>query len=83
MPYLGRCCETVELEERSRRMKFLVDEMPNFYDECPFSKEVWTDTGWKGICTLDDGWCNLDGNRCNHECYGLKKKGADKINEPA
>ena len=58
-------------------MKFLVDEPPNFYDECPFSKEEWTDKGWRGFCTLTNEKCNLYGDRYSHECYGLKWKGAD------
>ena len=59
-------------------MKFLVDEMPNFYDECPFSKEVWTDEGWRGICTLVNERCNLYEGGYIHECYGLKElKGVD------
>lgn len=53
-------------------MKFLVDETPNFYDECPFVKEVWTDEGWRGFCGLVNERCNLHEDRYNHECYGLK-----------
>lgn len=63
---------------KEQTMKFLVDELPNFYDDCPFSKEVWTDEGWRGICTLVDERCNLHNNQCVTECYGLKElKGAD------
>lgn len=52
-------------------MKFLVDEMPNFYDECPFSKEEWSNDGWVGICTLTNERCNL--HEDTTECYGLKE----------
>jgi len=54
-------------------MKFLVDETPNFYDECPFSKEVWTDERRRGFCTLVNERCNLHEDGYSHECYGLKE----------
>ena len=57
-------------------MKFLVDETPNFYYECPFNKEEWTDEGWRGFCTLVNERCNL--HEYSGECHGLKGlKGAD------
>ena len=58
-------------------MKFFVDEMPNFYDECPFSEEKWSEEeGWRGFCILNNTRCNLYEDRC--VCYGLKvMKGAD------
>lgn len=63
-------------------MKFMVDEMPNFYDDCPFSKEEWSDKGWGyvGICTLTNKRCNLHDDRYTTECYGLKelKNGANR-----
>ena len=54
-------------------MKFLVDEMPTLYDECPFSEEEWSDEGWAGICTLNNEKCNLHDDRYVTECYGLKE----------
>ena len=59
-------------------MKFLVDELPSHYDDCPFSKEEWTDEGWIAICTLMRRACNLYNDQYATECYGLKElKGAD------
>lgn len=60
-------------------MKFFVDEMPNFYDECPFSEEKWSEEeGWRGFCILNYERCNLNEGRYAHGCYGLKvMKGAD------
>lgn len=60
-------------------MKFMVNELPSFYDNCPFSKEEWSNEGWVGICTLNNERCNLHDGRYATECYGLKKlkSGAD------
>ena len=52
-------------------MKFLVDEMPIFYYECPFIKEESSGEGWVGICTLNNKGCNLHDDPT--ECYGLKE----------
>ena len=57
-------------------MKFFVDETPNFYDECPFSKEEWADEGWRGFCTLVNEKCNLHESGCSGECHGLKRMSA-------
>lgn len=59
-------------------MKFLVDELPNFYYECPFCKEEWGDEGWVGICTLNNERCNLHDNCYVTECYGLKELGRNR-----
>ena len=61
-------------------MKFVVDELPNFYDDCPFSKEEWSNERWVGICALNNERCNLYEDRYITECYGLKelKSGADQ-----
>lgn len=59
-------------------MKFLVNELPDFYDDCPFSKEEWGNEGWVAICTLMGYTCNLNNSRYANECYGLKElKGVD------
>jgi hypothetical protein len=59
-------------------MKFIVNELPNFYDDCPFSKEEWKSGSWIVICTLMKYTCNLHNNRYVTECYGLKElKGTD------
>ena len=59
-------------------MKFLVNELPNFYDDCPFSKEEWKSEGWIVVCTLMRYTCNLHNNQYVTECYGLKElKGMD------
>ena len=57
-------------------MKFLVDEKPIFYYECPFCKEEWSDKGWVGICTLNNERCNLHDDPA--ECYGLKELERDR-----
>ena len=52
-------------------MKFLVNEMPNFSDECPFAKEYWdsnTDR-WVYDCSITNWRCNLYIEE--KECYGL------------
>lgn len=57
-------------------MKFLVDEMPCFGDECPLCKEEWSDERWMHTCSLTNQECNL--HEKEGECYGLKEmKGAD------
>ena len=59
-------------------MKFLVNELPNSHDDCPFSKEEWKSEGWVVICTLMRCTCNLYNGRYTTECYGLKElKGVD------
>lgn len=59
-------------------MKFLVDELPSFNDDCPFSKEEWNVEGWVCICTLFNERCNLYEDAT--ECYGLKElKGIDNV----
>lgn len=52
-------------------MKFLVDEMPNYVDDCPLSKRGWDDGYLVDICTLNNERCNLQYNSI--ECYGLKE----------
>ncbi len=52
-------------------MKFIVDELPNCYDDCPFSKEEWHGQGWMSICTLMRSTCNL--HKVEGKCYGLKE----------
>ena len=52
-------------------MKFLVDEMPNLTEDCPFNKREWDDDMWVDICTLNDGECNL--HEKGGECHGLKR----------
>lgn len=52
-------------------MKFLVDELPNYTDDCPFNKRGWDDGYWTDICTLNNERCNLHNNPT--ECYGLKE----------
>lgn len=57
-------------------MRFIVDEMPNFMDECPFSKAMWDDTSWIYKCSLTSEKCNLYEEQ--GVCHGLKElKGAD------
>lgn len=56
-------------------MKFMVDEMPFDYSNCPFCKEKW-DEKWIYTCSLTYWDCNL--YEKEGECYGLKVKGADK-----
>lgn len=58
-------------------MKFLVDELPIFDDECPFGKRIWVDKMWTAHCTLVSKRCTLYESRDSHECYGLKEKGAN------
>ena len=63
-------------------MKFLVNELPNFYDDCPFSKEEWRNESWVAICTLMRCTCNLHNSQYAVECYGLKElKGGSDIYE--
>ena len=52
-------------------MKFLVDEMPNFSDNCPFNKREWDDDKWIDICRLAGTECNLHEEK--GRCHGLKK----------
>ena len=52
-------------------MKILVDEMPGWRDECPFSEEKWEDHYWTYICKLTDEYCDLD--EVENECHMLKK----------
>ena len=60
-------------------MKFFVDEMPNFYDECPFSEEKWSEEeGWRGFCILSYTKCDLYEDGHVYDCFGLKvMKGAN------
>ena len=51
-------------------MKLLVDEMPGWRDECPFSEERW-ENPWTYICKLTNEYCNLD--EVEDECQMLKK----------
>ena len=53
-------------------MKFFVDEMPLFNDECPFSQHVWfeIDGKWRDYCSLCDSPCDL--HEKTDECFGLK-----------
>ena len=52
-------------------MKFIVDEMPNFTEDCPFNKREWDGDMWIDICRLTDTECNLHEN--GGECHGLKR----------
>ena len=52
-------------------MKFLVDEMPNFTEDCPFNRREWDDGMWVDICTLNDKECNL--HETYSMCHGLKR----------
>ena len=54
-------------------MKFLVDEMPNYTDDCPFNKREWDDCCcyWVDICRLVGTECNLHKER--ERCHGLKR----------
>ena len=59
-------------------MKFIVDELPDYYDDCPFSEEEWHGPEWISICTLTltRSACNL--HKVEGKCYGLKElKGAN------
>lgn len=60
-------------------MRFMVDEMPNFYDECPFSKEEWSDERWVGICTLSNERCNLHDEL--GKCHGLREVVSDNCTQ--
>lgn len=53
-------------------MKFFVDEMPLFNDECPFSQHVCfeIDGKWRDYCSLCDSPCDL--HEKAGECFGLK-----------
>ena len=52
-------------------MKLLVDEMPGWRGECPFTEERWEDHAWTYICKLTNEYCNL--NEIEDECQMLKK----------
>lgn len=51
-------------------MKFFVDEMPLFNDDCPFSQRVWfeIDGKWRDYCSLCDTPCDL--HEKAGECLG-------------
>ena len=53
--------------------------MPNFYDECPFSEEKWSEEeGWRGFCILSYTKCDLYEDGHVYDCFGLKvMKGAN------
>ena len=60
-------------------MKFIVDEMPFDYYDCPFCKEDWS-AKWIYTCSLSDWDCDL--HEKEGECYGLKRiKGAANEND--
>ena len=54
-------------------MKLLVDEMPYWRDECPFSEQKWDwdNEKWTYICKLTNEYCDLD--EIEDECQMLKK----------
>lgn len=54
-------------------MKFLVDELTPFEDECPFAKQDWSSERWVYTCNLSGMDCNLSEGRATGECYGLKE----------
>lgn len=57
-------------------MKFLVDEMPNYTEDCPFNKREWDNNiMWIDICILTGIECNLHEEK--GRCHGLKVKGVD------
>ena len=49
--YYNCYVEVIENIGKEQTMKFLVNELPDFYDDCPFSKEEWKGEGWVAICT--------------------------------
>lgn len=51
-------------------MKFVVDELPFYPEQCPFYKEGWSYDRWKCDCTITNEECNLFA--CSDECCGLK-----------
>lgn len=54
-------------------MKLLVDEMPDWRGDCPFTEEKWINNEWTYICKLTNEYCNL--NEVENECQMLKKLG--------
>ena len=54
-------------------MKLLVDEMPGWRDECPFSEEKWAGYEWTYICKLTNKLCDL--YEVEDTCQMLKKIG--------
>lgn len=55
-------------------MRFMVDEMPNYTEDCPFNKREWDDDMWIDICRLTGTECNLHGE--GGRCHGLKRMSA-------
>ena len=53
-------------------MKFFVDEMPLFTEDCPFNQHIWfeIDGKWRDYCSLCDSPCDL--YERPGECFGLK-----------
>lgn len=49
-------------------MRFYVDEMPNYEEECPFNKTEWEDR-WVNYCKLSD--CHCDLHEEEGKCQGL------------
>lgn len=55
-------------------MKLLVDEMPSWQDDCPFSEEKWINGEWKYTCKLCyQLYCDL--HEVENECRMLKQLG--------
>lgn len=56
-------------------MKFLVDEMPHFKEDCLFAEQEWSDEEevWVNFCKLTTVRCDLNEKKCS--C--LKVQGAD------
>ena len=54
-------------------MKLLVDEMPSWSGDCPFTEEKWEDHVWVYMCKLTNEYCNL--NEVENECQMFKKLG--------
>ena len=55
-------------------MKLLVDEMPGWQDDCPFSEEKWINGEWKYTCKLCyQLYCDL--HEVENECRMLKQLG--------
>lgn len=58
-------------------MKFLVDEMPCFGEDCPFNKVEWDNDMWVEYCSLNKRECNL--HEKESECHGLKELSTEAV----
>lgn len=52
-------------------MRFFVDELPWFSDDCPFVEREWHHNVWTSNCKLTGEKCNL--HKTEGECNGLIK----------